>query len=37
MALKEMKVLKILNNEGVQRLKELIRDKDILYSVYEHA
>ena len=37
MALKEIKVLRIFNNVGVQKLKELIREKDILFSVYEYT
>ena len=37
MALKEIKVLRIFNNVGVQKLKELIREKDILCSVYEYT
>ena len=32
-----MQVLRIFNNVGVQKLKELIREKDILYSVYEYT
>ena len=35
MALREIKVLRIFNNPGIQKLKELIREKDVLYSVYE--
>ena len=37
MALNEIKVLRIFNNVGVQKLKELIREKDILFSVYEYT
>ena len=34
--LKETKCLRILNHNGIARLKELIKDNNNLYSVYEY-